>query len=153
MTNDSIATNLSFLHDFLSSATVEGIASCTAEQAQRLSEILHCDTPDGPNFATVFPDDEITAYRDASGNPLHGGRSRKYWARQSAWTPAAILGRQRNYIQSSLLPNSRYKAYQLLNGRRFTEHAILLPETQHIFDSLKNWLTTYYPPTKGKTTD
>ncbi len=143
--NDSVS-NISFLQFFLAHATVEDVASCTVEQAQRLSDILRCDTQDGPNFAELFPDDEITAHRDANGNPLHGGRSRKYWARQSAWSPSAILKRQRDFIQTSLLTGARHKASQLLNGRRFTQYAALLPETKKIFDDLKNQLTPQYPP-------
>lgn len=153
MKNDSVATTIGFIHDFLANATIEGVASCTAEQAQHLADVLHCDTPDDPEFAVMFPDSEITAYRDAHGHPLHGGRSQKYWARQSAWNPAAILVRQRDYIRSRLLPNARYKAYQLLNGRRFAEHAILLPETKHIFDNLRDWLASYFSSQETRTTD
>lgn len=153
MKNDSASTNIGFLHDFLANATVEGVASCTAEQAQHLANVLRCGTPDGPEFATMFPDSEITAYRDAHGHPLHGGRSQKYWARQSAWNPTAILERQRDYIRSRLLQNARYKAYQLLNGRRFAEYAILLPEAKRIFDDLRSWLASCFSSQKSQTTD
>lgn len=153
MKNDSVATTIGFIHDFLANATIEGVASCTAEQAQHLADVLHCDTPDGPEFAVMFPDSEITAYRDPHGNPLHGGRSQKYWARQSAWNPTAILERQRDYIRSKLLRNARYKAFQLLNGRRFTEHMDLSPETEHIFNDLRDWLASCFPSQEGSTTD
>lgn len=139
--NDSKATNVQFLFDFLASATVENIASYTPEQARQLSDILHCHAYEDDSFAQTFPDTDITACRNPNGKPLPGGRSRDYLEKHNEWEPEDILRRQCQYIRFRLLPSSRRKMHEVLNGDNFVKYSrALATEVKDIFDELKTWL-------------
>ncbi len=135
---DRYVENIGLVSQFMAHTTKEDLLTWTADDVEKLSELILGDTTKvelDAKFAKFYPDVAITAYRGENHKPLPIGRNKEY-SREYAQslTTAEKLEHQRAYLKNCILPACRTKLRDLAKSRFVREKlATVNPDAAEAF--------------------
>lgn len=135
---DRYVENIGLVSQFMAHTTKEDLLTWTADDVEKLSELILGDTTKvelDAKFAKFYPDVAITAYRGENHKPLPIGRNKEY-SREYAQslTTAEKLEHQRAYLKNCILPACRTKLRDLAKSRFVREElATVNPDAAEAF--------------------